>query len=492
MYWYQFLILIFERPFPTTLKSKEQIPFWLLTIGAIIVLVFSRLVKDGMFTDGVLYAAIAHNLAIGKGTFWHPYFDNYLFTFFHQQPPLTFGLQALFYKTFGDSIYVERGYSFLTVCISALLITKIWKLINNDNEEWKSMSWLPVFFWIIMPACFFAYSNNLEENTMGVFILIAVLFIYKGLLKQRLGWVVLGSAFTVIASLCKGFPGLFPIVIPIFYFIVVKPKYNPINVIVFSGMAIIVPFIIYALLLANDTIYNSLTAYLNDRVINSIQQVSNVDTRFYLLIQLFFVQLMPPVIITAILLFAKGLKTVKAQFDDTTYKRNIKLFVLIGVSASFPLIVTKEQRVFYLVPSLPYYAIALSLIAVPALSIFIKKIDLKSNLYKLWVGLTSAFVVISLVVSCIGFGQAGRDKDKLHDVYAFGKMIPAGSDVNVSKDTWQDWSLHNYFVRSFNISLDMDSAKHEYYILDRSNNESQPAIFKTLVAKGEKYELYKR
>ena len=454
-------------------------------------LVLARLVKDGMFTDGVLYASVAHNLAIGKGSFWHPYFDKYMFPFFHQQPPLTFGIQALFFKLFGDSIYVERVYSFLTVCISAWLISKLWKIINAGKEESANMTWLPVLLWIIIPTCFWAYSNNMEENTMGVFILLSVLLIYKGLQKQNIALVVFGSAVTVLASLCKGFPGLFPIIIPVVYFVFTKHNYSKVKALVFSVVAIITPLVIYALLLMNDTVYSSLNAYLNDRVLHSIEEVSTVNSRFALLGQLFFIQLLPPISVVLLVLLVSGLKNVRVQFADIVYKRNILLFFIIGITASFPLIVTREQRAFYLVPSFPYYAIALALIAAPSVSSFIKRLNVESVLYKVLLGCSVVFVVVGLVVSGSGVGKVGRDADKLHDVYSFGKIIPAGSDVNVLAETWDDWSLHNYFVRSFNISLDMDSTKHEYFIFEKGLNKPQPPSYKILET-GEKYDLYKR
>ena len=477
------------------MKIKEQIPYWLITIGTIIALILPRLAQDGMFTDGVLYAAVAHNLAIGKGTIWFPYFDNFLFPFFHQQPPLTFIIQSYFFENYGDSMYVERVYSFGTACISAGLIAWLWMLINKDDPENKKMAWLPVLMWIIIPVCFWAYSNNMEENTMGVFTLLAVVLIYKGLMSGnwfKVAYIIVGSAVTMLAFLCKGFPGLFPVIIPALYYVVIRPaRYPSFRAVVFSILAIVVPFVIFNIIMVHNYINRSLTAYLNERVLNSIQHVSNVNSRFYIIGNLFFVQLIVPVLLTAIILGISGRAAFRFKELNNEYKKKILLFLLIGACASFPLIVTKEQRNFYLVTSLPYYAIALALLACRHLNVLLLKI--KPMAVKVILAASALYVIIGLLYSYSLMGKIGRDKEQLHDVYAFGKIIHNDADVKVYRETYQDWGLHNYFVRYFCISLSRDTSNsYEYFLLEKSLNKPPPPVYNKLVAQGEKYDLYKK
>jgi 4-amino-4-deoxy-L-arabinose transferase-like glycosyltransferase len=83
--------------------SDNRLPFWLLTINAIVWLILLPLYQDGMFMDGVQYAAVARNLAKGIGSFWFPVFsDNYVagLNSFHEHPPLVYYLQSFFFKIF--------------------------------------------------------------------------------------------------------------------------------------------------------------------------------------------------------------------------------------------------------------------------------------------------------------------------------------------------------------------------------------------------------
>lgn len=48
--------------------------------------------QRGMFGDGLLYAAIAKNLAHGVGTFWAPVLSSTTYAPFREHPPFGLGL----------------------------------------------------------------------------------------------------------------------------------------------------------------------------------------------------------------------------------------------------------------------------------------------------------------------------------------------------------------------------------------------------------------
>ncbi len=113
----------------------KHFPFWTFTAAVLVALVLPILLQDGMFMDGLLYACVSKNLADGHGTFWFPHFSKAMHTFFDQQPPLGFGIQAVFFKVFGDSIYVERGYSFVMAILNAILISVLWKTVFKNESK---------------------------------------------------------------------------------------------------------------------------------------------------------------------------------------------------------------------------------------------------------------------------------------------------------------------------------------------------------------------
>lgn len=474
------------------LKNK-QVPFWNITFSVILVLVVSILVQDGMFSDGVLYTSISKNLAHGKGSFWFPYFNETMFPFFHQQPPLTFGIQSLFFKAFGDSIYVERFYSFVTLCISIFLVHRLWTgLHNNKHMEEVTDSWLPVLLWLIIPVSYWAYSNNVEENTMGIFTLLGTIFMIKGLQspKVRIPYLIIASLFTVIASLCKGFPGLFPIAIPFLYGLVFR-SFSFGKLLIYSFITVGTVLLTYGLLFLNPDAYTSLSAYLYDRVINSIQHVSTENDRFYLIKQL-GLELLSPFILIVILAMLLKLRGFRIQ-QTPEQKKYMLLFLLIGVSASFPLIVTLEQRRFYLATSLPYFAIALAFIISPALQKWVDTLSVSTKKFRV-IGVSS-FLIFAFAISysLSFFGKTLRDQDKLHDIYALGPIISKDKTILVYPETWDDWGLHNYFVRHYNISLAKDdNDTYTYFLVDKQLNRIPPATYSKINEITLRYDLYKK
>ena len=73
-------------------------PFRLLTLAALAAALVPRLAQRGMFVDGVTYAAIARNLAEGRGTFWSPHYTATLYSIFHEHPPLGLWLESLWFR----------------------------------------------------------------------------------------------------------------------------------------------------------------------------------------------------------------------------------------------------------------------------------------------------------------------------------------------------------------------------------------------------------
>jgi len=122
--------------------------FYIAIAGIFMLIICHSWLSDGMFMDGTIYATISRNLANGSGTFWQPHLTDTIYPVFIEHPPLAFGLEAILFKVFGDSRFVERFYSLLTIFITGIIIVSIWKLILKKS----STGWLPVLFWITMPT----------------------------------------------------------------------------------------------------------------------------------------------------------------------------------------------------------------------------------------------------------------------------------------------------------------------------------------------------
>jgi 4-amino-4-deoxy-L-arabinose transferase-like glycosyltransferase len=469
--------------------NKKTLPFWILTIAFFILVIAPSLIQEGMFMDGLLYLGVSKNMAQGIGTFWEPIFSyswHYSGSdFFHEQPPLGFGLQAIFFKIFGFSIYVERLYSFLVACITAYLIFKIWNKVTQD--KFKNISWLPILLWITIPISFWSIHNNILENTLSVFTLFSVLFLLNGLhaKKNKNLLFIVGGFFVFLATFTKGVPGLFPLaVIPLYYLIYRKSSF--IKSILWTMIPILTVTTAYLLMLTiSEGAFNSFKFYLQERLIGRINSSPTVDNRYWILGKL-FLELVPIMLLTLIFL---AITKNKKNISHINFK-HVLLFFSIGICASIPLTLTMIQRPFYFSPSLPFFGIAAAFIIAPLLSQFITKINTASIKFQIFKILSSIAIIASITVTIISIGKTKRDELIINDIKTLSTVIPYNSTVKTTPKVNQQWSNQVYAMRYHNLHLDARKEKAEYHLFYK-NTEVQKENLELVALNLKLFKLYK-
>ena len=472
--------------------------FWVFTLAVLVIAILPSLVQDGMFIDGIQYAVVSKNLANGLGTFWFPHISQNWNTMgsnvFLENPPLVYGIQSLFFRIFGDSLYTERIYCLFTALVSVLFIAGIWKLVNRNNKEIQKLSWLPVLIWISVPIVFRSYQMNVQENTMGIFILASVFFVLKGLASQKLSilYILLGGVFIFLSTLCKGATGLFPIVaVAIFWVSGGKIKFS--RAFFYSLILFIIPVLLYVLILLNDNANESLTFYYKSRLLERISNDSVVNSHFHIIFVL-LINLLPGLIVSFIAFLIRRKKVSLSQYKEE--KTHILLFFCIGLAGSLPLALTLVQRDFYLGPSLPFFALALALFTSLYLEDVFRQFSQKATNIKRLKVLSISFLLGGLIYTGLMLGKTERDQDILHDTYLFGELIEEGSRVHLIKaaqdDTLTHWNLELYLARYFNISLGLALEDSEYIILAQEGIPPDDELFEIVPLDTETYRLYQR
>lgn len=436
--------------------------FWVFTLAVAFILTLPVLIQDGMFMDGVLYSAVSHNLANGIGTFWFPSFSFHnlagIQNSFHEQPPLVFGIQAMFYKFFGDSLYVERVYIFLCLLINILLIKKLWELIFKEDIHTKALSWLPVLFWISIPVCFWSFSNNMHENTVSIFILCSVIFILRTIQDKKIVYLILAGIFIFLASFSKGLPGLFPIVVPIAF--IYKDQLSFKRAAIYSLLLFVIVAFMYALLLLNSSARESLYNYF---VLRLIKRVNDVPTTTYYLDTLVRLIAESGIMIGIVLIVRLAAR--KLQLERTEHSTKAITFFAIGLLGILPLMLTLVQKGFYMLPALPFIAIGFSVLITSQVNLLLFKLGTSKFTYVLKT-LTILLAITAITLPVFNLGKSSRDKEKLEDIHLLSTAIPERSVINCSKELISDWSLQTYLSRYYFISLDINST-HEFYLASK-------------------------
>src|SRR4051812_40741405 len=188
----------------------------ILACVMLIALTVPRMWQRGMFLDGLIYASVSRNLAIGDGTVWAPAHTATDGAPFFEHPPLGFVLEAVGFRLAGDSFLVERGFSLLFFGLHALIIMAIWRQLMPAGYDW-----LPLLFWILPEVVTWAVVNNMLENTQALFTSLAAYCLLRTIgdasSRLQIGWSSLAGLSVVAAALTKGPVGLFPLAVPLFF-----------------------------------------------------------------------------------------------------------------------------------------------------------------------------------------------------------------------------------------------------------------------------------
>jgi 4-amino-4-deoxy-L-arabinose transferase-like glycosyltransferase len=476
----------------TIVKNKKNILLFFASI-VVIALILPDLVRHGMFMDGVQYACVSKNLADGKSSFWLPFlnsaWDRHHVHYFLEHPPLVYFLQSKFFIVCNNSFLSERLYCLATLLLSIFFIFKIWKLIFKDNDKIAGHWWLPVFLWIIIPSVSWSYKNNMHENTLSVFVLAAVYFALKSIYGSKgIIYVLIAGACIFLATLSKGLPGFFPLAIFVIHYFTAK-QISLRKTLTYSLLLCIVPALIYLIIyFTNDTARFSLNFYLNDRVMERINDNPEVNNRFTILFWM-FTDILVPLILCALLAAIFKSKTFTALLD-TTLKKLILFFVFLALAGILPLTFTHVQRAVYFVPAMPFIAIGLAIFLIKGLDTLLEKV--KEKVWRMC-RITLVVLFAATLSLCIYlFGKIGRDEKEIKTARMVAEKVGVNKTIGASFEVYTKWSLQFYLLRYYDITVDGYSKKeYEYSLYGKNDPEPKIKGLTKIEEQIEELDLYK-
>lgn len=447
-----------------------------LTLGVFLAFLLPRLAQDGMFMDGELYAAVAHNEANGSGTFWEPRFSQVGLagmTSFHEHPPLVFGMQAQWFELFGSGFWVERSYAFITALLTAWFMVLLWRaLVPSDRGEHR-MGWWAVLLWIVVPTVHWCYHNNMHENTMGVFTTAAVLCTVKAMRTKWWAWYPAAAVCVFLASMAKGLPGLFPIAAPVLLYLALRQG-SFLRSLLGATLVTTAVAALYALLMLLPEASASLSTYVEQRLMHRIAVDPTVDNRFATL-EMLFTNMLAPLAVALLLVLLDRRK--KASTADGLGRPALAM-ALVGLGGVAPLMLTMVQKSFYMAAALPIVAMAIALWSAPALHRLLGLLVLNGKGVLVLRSMAALIIAGAIGVSVLLFGTPGRDADLLHDVRSIGSVVPPHTTVGLPEGQWNDWSLQTYLMRYHFISVDPYMTDPEWYIAARGSQPTGPSTYR--------------
>lgn len=471
------------------MKIKTHISFYLLIFAILFALISPFLLAEGMFLDGISYATISNNLANDLGSFWEPFLTEILYPEFYEHPPLAFGLQSLWFRVFGDSIWVEKFYSLFTFILVGIGITKIWKHFTNDIK----FAWIPLLFWVIIPSVTWAVSSNILENTMSIFVTFSVFYYLKSREKNSIFLFFISGFLLSLSFLTKGFTGLYVLSAPFFMWIIFK-KEGFKKMVLHSflyGIFTILPLGILFLLIPES--FENISRYFQKQIIGSLQNTEpTVVTRFQIIIDFFSAIL--PILILGILLFVIGFyKKIDAKIYSK-HKQLSLLFIGITLAGVIPIMVSMKQSGFYILTVYPFFSIGVGLIFYPLLKKWVEAINTNSLKFKIWNLFSVLAFSVSLFLVFSNFNKSTRDAEIIKASLLIKNKIEGEKIIDISPSLEENWSLHGYFMRNSSISL--SSTKKLVYLYYLTNKKDKQTVdlefYKQIPMDLENYFLFKK
>ncbi len=395
------------------LKSHHSLFFFSVPIFCLATL--PRLLSWGRFLDGQIYASIARNLANGLGSFWKPYYTDDSFPVFFEHPPLGLYLQSLAFRIFGDVYCLEAVYGFFLGLMTLVLIALIWRVIRTQDDSLPH-AWLPVLFFSVFPIISWMTPNNMLENTLTVFVLTGAFLLFLAVRQEKLGRGILFSALAglalVGAFLTKGFPGLFPLALPLCVWLVFR-KSSFMRMVVLTAVPLLTAGICLGVTLAtNPNAMHFFRTYLDSQVVRSLSGGRETAARWSLAAKWLNESLVP----WALGLIIWGWKRGRLQIRNN---HALMFTLLVGLCGSLPLLLSPKQMGWYLAPSMPFFAMAYAaLFGAPS-----QKMESALDARKRSVG-------VVLIISGILFAGA-----------VTGMLVEKGK-VSRNREFYQDFVIH--------------------------------------------------
>jgi 4-amino-4-deoxy-L-arabinose transferase-like glycosyltransferase len=445
---------------------RRDITFVFFAFSLLCLAVVPRMFDRGMFLDGITYAALARNLAEGRGSLWHPHYTETVYPDFHEQPTLGIGLQAIAFRVFGDHLFVERLYSFVVAVLTFALMMWTWHASRHLAGD-RIGSWVAPVLWITAPVVSWALSNNMLEATQTMFALLAVGAMLESLRRQgtsRVAWGLAGGVGVAVAVLVKGPVGLFPLAAPWAYWVAALLTRPPdgaaerrfSRVLTVALCQLVGTAVVCTAVWSYGPARDGLRAYVAQQLRPTLTGSRETSAHRLRFAKTTAQEVLPMAVLAGVtLLLARRRGADRATPLD---RHRAATFFLLGCAATVPLGISPKQSGHYVVPAMPMFALGFaSLIASRMESL------LQSARAARWARNAAVLLLTATALGAfVRWVAPWRDAARLRDLDRVLAVVPPGTTVHLCPQAQMDWSLHAYAQRLARISLDSQRTRRQW------------------------------
>jgi 4-amino-4-deoxy-L-arabinose transferase-like glycosyltransferase len=445
-------------------------PSHLFFVGLFAALTVPRMAQSGMFLDGITYAVVARNLALGQGTFWNPFYTATVYSEFHEQPPLGFALESLAFLIGGDHLAVERTFSVVMGLITLALTMALWRRSFAERGH----DWLPILFWLLPSTVTWGIVNNMLENTQAVLTTAALLTFVRSCDGSRTwAWAIATGALVVAAALVKGPNGFFPIAAPLVAALTFPQ--HAMRALRSGAIILVTAAALSAGLLIAPTARQALTNYWTQHLgaaLSGDRGGSRLAAAGALARHLAGGIFLRMGAMTALIwLFARRERAVPRTTD---HKRWTVFFLLMALAASLPVLASTKIAGHYLIPSIPLFALGFAGFSRPWIAALqARYLETRAASALAPAGL--ALIAVAAVLPFLPIAIEPRDVRWIAEFRTVGAALPRGNTIATCQAAGGDWGAQAYMQRLFRVSLDVESDRYPFYLQFKDRECVAPA-----------------
>ncbi len=469
----------------TSNTLKTWYPLWAFMSALLLMLILNPLLRQGMFLDGVIYAAIAKNLSLNHGTLWQPFYSETLFPYFYEHPPLAIYTESLLFRAFGEHSRVENLYSFFMILGQLSLISWYW--LKKEKLSFYHLGIL-LLIWLMVPLNTRVLTSNMLESTLTLFTTAASLLL---LWDTKHKWtdaicLFLASIAILLGVLSNGPTAFFPVGIPLLKAITLgnprdrMPGLKKTGVVIFMTMLVLTAFY-----LCVPAAWQNMKQYLSTQLLPSVvgaripthTGLKHLHIIFLYMRAISIVSLFSFIcLITAAILQKQPIwQYIKQRVSNKTFL----LFCGISLIASLPVGISHRQAFSYITQCAPFITLACTYLCYqPCLIIINHCATRRICMQVLQIGSTLLFIG-AVVISTRSTTQFNRDEILLKDIQVLIPFLHQHhtSVVSSSKQVY-DQDITAAYLARFSMIAIAPSQTNPYYLALK--NEPIPAGYQPI------------
>ena len=443
----------------------------------------------GIHGDGIEYATVAMNMADDVGTFWKPYLDDAIHPVFYEHPPLVFCIQSIFFRIFGDGLYLETFYGAFVGLIIMGCMALFWRRVRGDFQLPALGTWWPMLLIVSLPIYTYIMQTNRLICTYTILAILPTYASYRSMIGNRhmVLFSLLSGVLIYLGLIAKGPVAFFTFAVPAIAWIALKTKFSRAAFSTLLAMATFALVLLATFYLFPES-QDFWKGFWKAQVVASLKSERAAGDTHWYLVERWAAEMAVPVVVAGFFM-----ALTRTSFRKIRFNRQALFFLLIGLASSLPFLLSTRQHNRYIFQSYPFYVLSLAF-AADSIAAGIESILSDRPRLRAATGAIALIFFLAAVTGMLYKKDHIRGRKPFYkDIYMQKIELPARTTISACPGAMilNDW-LFADMMRVYKVSLTPEPGK-EYFLIAKDSGCAVPEGYQRINHDPTlKYHLYKK